>query len=62
MSLKRPKISDVCCDVRYCVQLNHDEMLFFDDYSKMKRYIYDYYRRIPVFQSSMFVVRFYDIK
>lgn len=48
--------------VKFCFQVNNDEMLFFPSEDEMFRYLSEYRNKIPIYQLSMFKVEFYQIK
>lgn len=46
--------------IRYCLQINNDEMLFFPTEERMKSYFEDYNKKIPIHKLNMFRVEFYN--
>lgn len=54
------KTSKKADSVKYCLQLNNDEMLFFPSEKHMSDYLKDYQRHVAVFRMSAFRVEFYQ--
>ncbi len=46
---------------KFCLQVNNDDMLFFQTELDMKKYLNDYHQRIPIHKLVMFKVKFYKI-
>lgn len=58
---KYKRKSEIPADQKYCLQANSDQMLFFNTRDEMMSYLKEYEKKIPVYNLSMFCVKFFQI-